>query len=758
MKFALGRFSVTRRIFLSLMALFALVVASIGITIYFTLARSIETAVLGNITRDMAIAGRDFGNWLAVKTGRLEVLRSAVLRFRDDPSTLQTILNDAVRGDAETPFVYFGSVARGKGAVVEAPGVTRMGQGYFVDGSGWLPEADFNWLERPWFTPATLTDQAVVSSPYIDQGTGETVITLSLACRTAAGELVGVLAADIFLSSLHQAVADRRFSAASSTWLVDQYGRFITLGDQPANTPFGRPTLFEPGSPLTALRPAMQAKETTSGLLRQSGQYFASAQVPRTGWLIVTFGPIQDVAGLVIQFYRALLIISAAAMLLAIALAIIESRHIAKPVKALAKGALALAEGDLSYRIRLDNLDEFGQLADFFNQVADSLYQDHECLEAQRAEIVRYSETLEIKVAERTLELNEANTMLRMRNDQMEEEVQMAAAVQRKIIPTEAELPVCPWLSFGARYQAMANVGGDLYDVIDLGRQSYAFIIGDVSGHGVPAALIAAMAKVSFRSHLLPGRAPNLVLSEVNSEMCQLIGDETYFLSAFVAILDIPTARLTFANAGHHPALLRHVDGSVEELDIADGQLIGIAERFVCSVGSVIMTPDDKLILYTDGIIEARSRSGEYFDLSRLRSLLAEHGAARPSALVSSILEEVRMFAAGMQQSDDRAMLIVELTSLPDVDCPVCDDNEGSIEEASRLEAEGQLASAAGVLEDLRRRRPEDTVVMNRLAGLRRRLGDLAGAERLLRTAICMMPENADYRENLQTILAAQRD
>lgn len=755
MNFSFRHFSITRRIFITLMALFTLVVIGIALTIFFTIARSVETAVLGNITRDMTIIGRDFDNWLAVKTGRLEILRAAVLRFRDEPALLQAVLSDAVAVDDDTPFVYFADGDRSQPYEAVAPGIARFGNGYFIDGSGWIAEEDYNWQDRPWYLPAVMANRPVVSVPYVDQGTGQLVVTLSLACRDADGRLVGVLAADMYLSRINSIIAMRSFSSDSGIWLVDSTGHFVTFGEESNETPFGQASLYATDSPLMVLGPLLRSNDTTSGLLRDLDLYYASAKIPHTGWMIVSIGPISAVAGLVTEFYRTLFMICLAAMVLAIILAIIEARHLAKPVKALKKGALALASGDLSYRVQISNDDEFGELARFFNRLAESLDRDRIRMEEQRAEIERYSQTLEVKVAERTQALHEANSMLRLRNDQIEEEVQMAAAVQRKIIPTEAELPSTPCLSFGARYQAMANVGGDLYDVIDLGEQTYAFIIGDVSGHGIPAALIAAMAKVSFRSHSTLGRQPNQILSAVNEEMCQLIGDETYFLSAFIALLDVKDGNLRFANAGHHPALLRHPGGTVEELDIPDGQLIGIAEDFQCSCGVATMQVSDRLVLYTDGIIEARSRNGDYYDISRLQKLLADYGDSRPSALVGSILEEVSLFSSGMQQSDDRAILVIGLNALQGPDyCPICVDAESTIVEASRLEGLGKLSEAASLLEQLRRKRPEDTAVMNVLASLRLKLGDVAGAVRLLRTAVALRPESAEYSEQLRTALS----
>lgn len=752
------RSSVARRLFITLTLLFALVVGLVALSMYLTVAGSVESAVLGNITRDMALVARDFEIWLSSKTGTLETLRHAVLRFYDSPELMLKLLRDATDADHDIAWVYFGSASRDASSF-ETPdeGYVRLGDGYYLDGSGWTPDRNYDWTKRPWFIRSSSYPDAIVSEPYVDSGSGDTVVSISLACKKPDGTLVGVLAADVRLSRLTTIVSMRRFTQHSRTYLVNREGALVTFEERLNEEPLvPGMNVFAPGSPIAGMRALMNSVERSSGLLLRQGIYYASSKVPKTAWLIISLGPVGDVAGVVFRFYRTLFGISILGMFAAVALGIIESRAISKPVAALKQGALALAAGDLGYRVRIDTKDEFGELADFFNHVAINLKSDMDRMEEQRAEIERYSQTLERKVAERTKKLDEANALLRMRNDQMEEEVQMAAAVQRKIVPNEAELPVTPALSFGARYQAMADVGGDLYDAAELGAGRYAFVVGDVSGHGIPAALIAAMAKVSFRAHALRGWEPDAILFEVNRELCELIGGETYFVSAFVVIVDVTDGSLSFANAGHPPALLRRSDGSVEELDVEGGQLLGISDDFPLVQGSASMAPGDRLALYTDGIIEARSKERGLYELKRLKACFSAHGGGDPSGFVGFLLEEVARFAEGMRQSDDRAALIVGFERYVDACGDRCRDAGDQIRSAELMSQTGSVREAAAVLEDLRRRRPEDPRVMAALAELRLKLGDAAGAERLLRTATRLAPHDGRFDELLRRVVSAK--
>ena len=748
-------FSVARRIFITLTLLFAMVLTGVAVSMYITVAASVENAVLGNITRDMALAARDFEIWLSAKTGTLETLRHAALLLTNDPVGLQNLLASATEADPDIPWIYFGTSLRSGKNEVLANGVVKSGDGYYIDGSGWTPGKDYDWTERPWFKQSKVYPDIVIGSPCTDDGTGETVVSISLACKMEDGDLFGVIGADVRISRLTTVVSMRRFTPNSRSFLVNREGFFVTGEERISEESIiPGPNVFSDVSPLAGMKTSMNAYDRTSGFLPKENLFYASSRVPRTNWLIIAAGPIADVARPVYRFYRALLIISGIAMLAAMGFAILESRFLSKPIEKLKQGAIALAAGDLAYRVNIETKDEFGELGEFFNHVAVSLKNNMDRINEQRDEIERYSQTLEKKVFERTMDLKELNRLLRLRNDQMEEEVQMAAAVQRKIVPTEAELPKVQGLSFGARYLAMENVGGDLYDVLDQGGGRFAFIIGDVSGHGIPAALIAAMAKVSFRAHAMPGRSPEAVMADANKDLCELIGGETYFVSAFLAILDSTTGSLSFTNAGHPPAYLRRAQGQIMELDVQDGQLLGIAEDYICGISSIVMEKGDRLFMYTDGIIEARSPEGKFYDSPRLIDFFSAYGGADPAHFAGLLLDDVQTFCRGASQSDDRAVLVVGFDDVTET--KAYQDSNDSLESTSTIPHDGHTKDAALVLEELRIRRPEDPRIMNALALIRLKLGDVAGAERLLRTATCIAPESLEYAKNLADIISTK--
>lgn len=333
---------------------------------------------------------------------------------------------------------------------------------------------------------------------------------------------------------------------------------------------------------------------------------------------------------------------------------------ITRPLSVLKVGAEQISGGNFDLEIPIDSQDEIGSLAGSISKMSSDLKTSFSEIEKQKEEIQKYSETLEERVEQRTAELNNANEELTEINKKFRSELEMARRVQQGIIPDEASFPRRDEMRLASVYESMGTVGGDLYDVIRIGKNSYGFLIADVSGHGVPAALITTMAKVSFNTHSHWGTAPAQICDKVNRETHQLIADLGYYLTAYYGILDLEDGRFEYTNAGHHPALLcRAEDGKVEKLD-TEGLFIGISENGKYTSGSAVMAPGDKILLFTDGIVEARNDAGEKYGFERLIPFFADHRDMRPKDLVAALLKEIDKFYGVKDPDDDRAALVIE--------------------------------------------------------------------------------------------------
>lgn len=246
--------------------------------------------------------------------------------------------------------------------------------------------------------------------------------------------------------------------------------------------------------------------------------------------------------------------------------------------------------------------------------------------------------------------------------DHLLRDLQLARKVQESIIPTYERLPTSQWLDFGSFYLALENVGGDLYDVLPLGENKYAFLIADVSGHGVPAALLTTMAKAIFaKAGTDYPDHPEEVCRAVNRDMYSFIGDLRHYLTACYCLLDVKTGLLEYCNAGHHPALLfRPGESNLRELDTGESFFIGVEPDFAFERGQIQITPGDRLFLFTDGMIEGRNPHGEIYGPERFGTFIIQNANLPASELVRGLIDDLELFLGGTTPEDDRAILCID--------------------------------------------------------------------------------------------------
>lgn len=388
----------------------------------------------------------------------------------------------------------------------------------------------------------------------------------------------------------------------------------------------------------------------------------------------------------------------------------------------------------------------------------------------------RTQKRLEDMVDKRTAELNEANHILKLQNDQMLEELKMAERVQRSIIPDANDFPQRTELSFGSNYSSMENIGGDLYDVIRIGRNSYGFLIADVSGHGIPAALITTMVKVSFNSHSSWNVPTGQVCTNVNEELFKFIGDLDYYLTAYYAMIDLESGVFKYTNCGHHPALLlRKKDDSIEELDTA-GFFIGAFEDINYETGSTHLEEGDRILLFTDGIIEARDKAGDFYEYERLYDFINKNKHLSPVEFVDKMIEDVKIFCDGHPADDDRAILYIEFISKIDPESDkddginievrkidkddVEDRNEEYNEDivknmygkAIQLIKDKQYEEALEILNELKKRHPENPKILHSIGIALFKLDRCEEAKKVLEDAVNRDAKNEILKRNLAVV------
>ncbi len=237
--------------------------------------------------------------------------------------------------------------------------------------------------------------------------------------------------------------------------------------------------------------------------------------------------------------------------------------------------------------------------------------------------------------------------------ERIERELELAATIQRQILPRE--LPTVPGFEIAARNRPTRQVGGDYFDLIPLSGGRLAFIVADVSGKGIPAALLVSTVHAAVHLQIDDAKTVADLIRRIDRHL-QRYAATRKFLTAFFGLLETDSGTLRYVSAGHNPALLRRASGEIELLK-ATGVPLGMFPDASWKEESVTLERGDLLCVYTDGVSEALDAADEEFGLERLEKLVAPPDPTEE--ICRSVFDAVEEFAADVPQYDDQTLLLV---------------------------------------------------------------------------------------------------
>ena len=322
---------------------------------------------------------------------------------------------------------------------------------------------------------------------------------------------------------------------------------------------------------------------------------------------------------------RDIAVLSVAGLIAGALLSSFLARKIADPIRQLSEATRLIGSGKFGHRVRITSDDEVGMLAGAFNRMADSL-------EAN-------TERLALTMAEK---------------EALRREMDIAAEIQRSLLPE-----ACPHIDgfdLAARATPAGEVGGDFYDFIPLPDDRWGLVIADVSGKGVPAALLMALSRSLIRSY---SRERPSILEALHAANSFVIEDtrSEMFVTCFYAVIDPNSRTLTYVNAGHNPAVINRADAHVRMLP-ATGTPLGVLDEPGFSEETCPLEPGDVVIMYTDGITEAVNAQGEQFGVARLQEVLKNSAQLPADKIVQRTMTAVETFASGQAQFDDMTIVL----------------------------------------------------------------------------------------------------
>jgi serine phosphatase RsbU (regulator of sigma subunit)/CBS domain-containing protein len=265
-------------------------------------------------------------------------------------------------------------------------------------------------------------------------------------------------------------------------------------------------------------------------------------------------------------------------------------------------------------------------------------------------------------IEERTAELRRANEQLLARDAEMLYNLRAAGRLQNRVLLPQTP-PDWPDLRWSIHFAPLDHLGGDYYDFAAPSPDHLGFLIADASGHSIPAALVAILARFGFAQAAGATPHPGDVLSAMNRRLQDLT--EERFVTAFYGVLDRRTGVFRYSSAGHPPPLhFEAKTGRVREL-LSQGFMLGIMPEEVYAEREVALESGDKLIFYTDGLVEARNEIGELFGTQRLTECLTEHGREASAELLAHVLECQKGFCGQAPLTDDVTAAVVEVVPAP---------------------------------------------------------------------------------------------
>ena len=515
----------------------------------------------------------------------------------------------------------------------------------------------FNAETRPWYINAIEKGSVSFTEVEKDYFTDNIGVVCSAPVYNGDGEIIAVVAADLFLDTFYEAMAGND-DGSGFVFIISQNGQVIYSPKQDGllQTKVSQEAvdLRSLGNEFSDFINEVLEGKPVVRKIEVDGQnyYMSGANMPTLGWAVITAAyesviedPTQNITENVVD-----LLMNSAANLsdvvdeisglglfliaiiftVACAIALLIAGHISRPITRMTRNIKAQEAGDLNFQM-------------------DRTYQTHDEIEVLAMSFKELSD--------RTKQYINEITTITAEKERIGAELNVATQIQADMLPSI--FPPYPDLKDFDIYATMhpaREVGGDFYDFFMIDPDHIALVMADVSGKGVPAALFMVIAKTLLKNRATLGGGPSEILRDVNNMLCD--GNKTqFFVTVWFAIIDLRTGKGVASNAGHeHPALCR-AGKRFELVEYKHSPVLGMMEDIEFEEHEFSLNPGDTLFVYTDGVPEATDSSEQMFGDGRLLDALNIKPSGSPEELIDNVAAGIKEFVNGTEQFDDITML-----------------------------------------------------------------------------------------------------
>jgi phosphoserine phosphatase RsbU/P len=497
------------------------------------------------------------------------------------------------------------------------------------------------YLYWDWYQIPRELEQLEWSEPYFDEGAGNILMaTCSVPFyheEHADKRIRGIVTSDVSIEALTELISSVEILDTGYAALLSRNGMvlahpwreaimnetFFTIAEE-RNDPF----LRELGKKMVRGESGFVHYNSLMGAV--SWMYYAP--IRSSGWTLAIVFPEEELLADVRSMTVTMAGIGLAGILL-LALAVFYVTGVTiRPLRLLAEATDEVATGNFDVEVPMVHTrDEVGVLTRDFQVMKESL----------KEYIKNLTETTAAK-------------------ERIESELKVATDIQASLLPRIfPPYPDHPEFEIYASMVPAKEVGGDFYDFFFVDDRHLCFLIADVTGKGVPAALYMMVAKTLLKTEGQRLGEPHKILTAVNTVLAA-DNESCMFTTVFCAVLDIRTGEVRFSNAGHNPPLVVRA-GGVQALPMTGGLMLGPIAGVVYESGRIVLQERDLLFLYTDGVPEATNLDGDLFDDERMIEAVANGPRHDPAAMIRHLGEEITRHANGAPQSDDITMLAIRM-------------------------------------------------------------------------------------------------